>query len=86
MSSRGLVCEHAWVTLDGLHAIDVTWRDGPNCHYFGIVFPKTVLAHWVSKRGYFGLLDPVDVDLLRATAAAGGFRRHYCAPSDPRRR
>ena len=29
---------HAWLTLDGEHAIDVTLRDAENLAYFGIAF------------------------------------------------
>src|SRR5262245_18836640 len=31
---------HAWITLDGVHAIDVTWPNAPECSYFGIPFSK----------------------------------------------
>jgi hypothetical protein len=39
---------HAWITLDGLHAIDVTWvwHDPDDCHYFGIEFPGEILARY----------------------------------------
>lgn len=65
ISASGLCCQHAWITLDGVHAIDVTWPEAPACHYFGIEFPQPVLARWVRRRGYWGLLDPVDDEMLR---------------------
>jgi hypothetical protein len=42
----GMPIHHAWVTLDGVHAIDVTWtwRDPADCSYFGIAFPTQILA------------------------------------------
>jgi len=62
--NTGACCQHAWITIDGVHAIDVTWRNAVQCHYFGIVFPAEVLATWMLKRGYWGLLDPVEDELL----------------------
>jgi hypothetical protein len=44
---------HAWVTLDGVHAIDPTWRDPTNCHYVGIAFPKEIVARYGISEGYF---------------------------------
>jgi hypothetical protein len=42
---------HAWVTLDGVHAIDVTWDDPPDCHYFGIAFPKEIVSRYGYSQG-----------------------------------
>jgi hypothetical protein len=47
---HGLV-HHAWVTLDGVHAIDVTWDDPPDCHYFGIAFPKEIVSRYGYSQG-----------------------------------
>jgi hypothetical protein len=46
-----LPIHHAWVTLDGIHAIDVTLR-GPasDCQYFGIPFSLKVLEKWTERR------------------------------------
>jgi hypothetical protein len=41
---------HAWVTLDGKHAIDTTLPYGPESDYFGIVFPIEVFASaWIDE-------------------------------------
>src|SRR5436309_15124810 len=39
-----LLLYHAWVTTDGVHALDPTWRDATACAYFGIAFPRTVVG------------------------------------------
>jgi hypothetical protein len=41
---------HAWVTLNGVHAIDVTWNAPADRHYFGIPFPNEI----VSRYGFDG--------------------------------
>jgi hypothetical protein len=39
------ITEHAWVTLDNIHAIDVTWPDPEQAAYFGVPIPdKKVVA------------------------------------------
>jgi hypothetical protein len=51
---------HAWVTLDGVHAIDATWtwHDPADCRYFGIAFPPLILArHCISQRYFVPLLS-----------------------------
>ena len=41
---------HAWITVDGVHAIDVTLRDtGPGVSYFGIPFSPKVFSRWLCK-------------------------------------
>ena len=40
----GPALHHAWVTLDGVHAVDVTWDAPADCHYVGIAFPKKIVA------------------------------------------
>jgi hypothetical protein len=42
---------HAWVTLDGVHAIEVTLRDAPDCHYIGVPFSPKVILRWIVRRG-----------------------------------
>jgi hypothetical protein len=51
----GLAFHHAWITLDGLHAIEVT-LSASNVSYFGIPFSLEVLQRWTVKQGYWGLL------------------------------
>ena len=53
---RGPV-HHAWLTLDGIHAVDVTWRMGPaGCDYFGITFTNGVLERFTSRTRSWGPL------------------------------
>jgi hypothetical protein len=59
-SSGSIYIHHAWITLDGVHSVDVTWRDAPSCHYFGIEFNKRFLASWFSKRQHCVLRDTSD--------------------------
>src|SRR4029077_3967187 len=42
---------HAWITLDGEHAIDLTWPDADKCQYFGIPFSNEVLIKAMNRRG-----------------------------------
>jgi hypothetical protein len=52
-SHRGCPKHHAWVTLDGAHAIDVT-RDNPgDCHYFGIAFPNKIVSRYGALQGSY---------------------------------
>lgn len=50
---------HAWVTLDGVNAIDVTLREPPtDCLYFGVPFPLEVLQKWIERpHGYLTMFD-----------------------------
>jgi hypothetical protein len=33
--------QHAWIAVDQMHAVEVTWREEANaCEYFGIVIPR----------------------------------------------
>jgi hypothetical protein len=67
-----LVLHHAWITLDGVHAIDVTWRrQASDCHYYGIAFPNDVVRRLLLRRNYWApVLDyweaPFD-ELLKHT-------------------
>jgi hypothetical protein len=57
LSSTSHLNHHAWVTLDGIHAIDVTLKDAPAFAYFGIAFSLKVAARsWVSRRPWVALL------------------------------
>ena len=60
-SVGGLMVHHAWITLDGVHAIEVTWRE-PGDIYWGIeVDTVTVAKSW--RDGFatpqFGLLPGI---------------------------
>jgi hypothetical protein len=52
---------HAWVTLDGVHAIDVTFRKpATDCLYFGIPIPLNVLQKWIERpNGYLTMFDGI---------------------------
>jgi hypothetical protein len=52
-----LPIEHAWITVDNVHAIDVTWPDSEQAAYFGVPIPTTVLGKLLCGRN--GLLSPL---------------------------
>lgn len=45
--------KHGWITLDGVHAVDVTWRE-PGVLYRGIVIPSKALADHILRTGTMG--------------------------------
>lgn len=53
-----LLTDHVWLTLDGIHAIDVTLKDAPAYHYLGIAFSHTVLCEWMFMHKRSRLLHP----------------------------
>ncbi len=55
---------HAWLTLDGETAIDVTLRDTKAYFFFGIEFPTAFLSKWLDRRRHWGLLQPFDGALI----------------------
>jgi len=59
--------QHAWVTLDGLHAIDQTLQRPERFLYFGIPFTAEIVSKVTYTRGHFGLLDPFEPELVRAS-------------------
>jgi hypothetical protein len=62
---------HAWITRDGVQAIDVTLTDpGPGVSYLGIPFSLEVLERWIGKRGHWTLLDALDTDTEELLADA----------------
>ena len=54
---------HAWITLNGSEAVDVTWAKGETCEYFGIAVQQDDLIRWLTIKGYWGVLDPVVPEL-----------------------
>jgi hypothetical protein len=46
---------HAWITLDGEHAVDPTWRK-PGCGYFGIAFPIKQVGEVVRGQWWDGIM------------------------------
>jgi hypothetical protein len=57
--TSGFPFHHAWITLDGTDAIDVTLRGATTTvAYFGIPFSTEVLRRWIAETDYWGpLLD-----------------------------
>jgi len=55
MSHEDWPFQHAWITLDGLHAVDVTLRSpASDCFYFGISIPFRILrAEILARDGRF---------------------------------
>jgi hypothetical protein len=58
------VMHHAWITVSGSDAIDVTWATPEDCHYFGIPMEPSEMRRWVLRRRAFGILDPLEPELL----------------------
>jgi hypothetical protein len=54
-SSPGLAVHHAWITLDGVHAIETTWQE-PGASYFGVAFDdvKTVAHTLLHPNSWMG--------------------------------
>ena len=48
---------HAWLTEDGITAIDVTWSNSKQCYYFGVLFSPEVFQDTLHARRNWGLLD-----------------------------
>jgi hypothetical protein len=74
MTDLGLAVHHAWVTLDGVHAIETTWHE-PGLFYFGIEYDNKAVARRVLAKPFDGYaqLDPaeplIDARLLLRRAA-----------------
>jgi hypothetical protein len=71
---RGVPLHHAWITLDGTNAIDVTWRAPPEqCLYFGIPLPRAVLRTFICETHGAGpvLRDYEDGKVQQVLAEAG---------------
>jgi hypothetical protein len=82
LTPEGRPIHHAWVTLDGIHAVDVTWSEwATDAQYFGIEIPAKPLARALLDRNLTGsLLDPFDRDSLVAAvgSVSGRFRSLGC--------
>jgi hypothetical protein len=55
----GHLFQHAWITIDGTHAVDVTLQNISDCLFFGILFPLKTISEEIRSRGDrpFPLLD-----------------------------
>jgi hypothetical protein len=64
--------EHAWITLDGKHAVDQTLPGAPKHAHFGIEFPYKLVARVMARNGYAIplLTDPEIVAVLETAADA----------------
>jgi hypothetical protein len=51
---NGTWLPHAWLTTDGIHAIDQTWNYQEGIRYFGIQFPIKEVASVAARRGWVG--------------------------------
>ena len=58
---------HAWVTINGTDAMDLTLKDTEDREYFGVVFSREVLWEEMLKTGHYGILDTtrgLNIDLM----------------------
>jgi hypothetical protein len=55
--TSGLLFEHAWLTVDGVHAIDQTLPDALATEYLGIPFATAVLGRALVTHHHYGILD-----------------------------
>ncbi len=46
-----MLVHHAWITLDGVHAIDPTWQE-PGAKYIGIEVDTVTLAKAMCAKGF----------------------------------
>ena len=57
---------HAWITLDGIHAIEVTWEK-PGKFYFGVEYGRKVIADRALEGSIYlrtSQLDPAIMQLI----------------------
>ena len=52
--SPGIWLPHAWLTMDGVHAIDQTWDYQEGMRYIGIELPIKEVAGAAERRGWVG--------------------------------
>ena len=56
---HGIWFPHAWITKDGVHAIDQTWSYQEGLRYFGLELPIKEVASVAARRGWIGAaLEP----------------------------
>lgn len=61
----GVAFHYAWLTTGNGDAIDPTLRVDLHHHsYLGMTFSRVAVARLTLSRGYFGILDPVDEEVL----------------------
>ena len=54
----GLPFQHAWLTTDGISAIDVTLRSpAQDCWYFGVAFSRRLFGEALRRKKVWRLLD-----------------------------
>jgi hypothetical protein len=72
-SGELLIIHHAWLTLDGVHAIDVTWDVPADCRYLGIPFPNEIVRRYsLDGRDRVPLLSSAALrELLRKSMNSG---------------
>jgi hypothetical protein len=56
--SVALASRHAWITTDGVHAIDPTWTEPEGAAYFGVPIADAALLARLVLEGN-GLLSPL---------------------------
>lgn len=59
----GLPFDHAWITLDGLHAVDQTLTNASAYDYFGIEIATPDLRKILHRQQYWGVFSVLDPDL-----------------------
>jgi hypothetical protein len=71
MTPDGFHFAHAWITRDGIHALDATLRSILHFQFLGIPFPQKALSKEISaKMGILPLLDDtMSFDELEALIA-----------------
>lgn len=64
----GILIQHGWLMDTDGRAVDVTWTDTAECHYFGVPVPRNVLRAEINRTGYWGVLDSgrgVNLDFMQ---------------------
>lgn len=73
MGADGLCFEHAWITLDGVHAIDPTLPDAQSYAYFGIQFsPAALAAAALASRQYGFLFAGITAEVVALLGGSAG--------------
>jgi hypothetical protein len=72
-----LLLPHAWITVDGMDAIDQTWPRGENYEYFGIPFATETLARLLASRKYYGPLLEPSIEEQKAAARYISIEEHW---------